>query len=83
MLKNTNIKKIFTFVDEKIKLDIIKYNKNMQNIMNINLTNYQFYSKKYIILPSSSYPFPFHFFPNIYSPSYSNLPLIYSFPFHL
>ena len=43
------IKKLFTFVDEKTKLDIIKYNKNMQNIMDINLINYKFYSKKYII----------------------------------
>ena len=34
---------------QKTKLDIIKYNKNMQNIMDINLTNYKFYSKKYII----------------------------------
>ena len=43
------IKKLFTFVDEKTKLDIIKYNKNMQNIMDINLINYKFYSRKYII----------------------------------
>ena len=43
------IKKLFTFVDEKTKLDIIKYNKNMQKIMDINLINYKFYSKKYII----------------------------------
>ena len=43
------IKRLFTFIDEKTKLDIIKYNKNMQNIMDINLTNYKFYSKKYII----------------------------------
>ena len=53
MLENSKsiyfIKKLFTFVDEKTKLDIIKYNKNMQNIMNINLTNYKFYSQKYII----------------------------------
>ena len=53
MLENSKsiyfIKKLFTFVDEKTKLDIIKYNKNMQNIMDINLTNYKFYSKKYII----------------------------------
>ena len=43
------IKRLFTFVYEKNKLDIIKYNKNMQNIMDINLTNYKFYNKKYII----------------------------------
>ena len=53
MLENSKsiyfIKKLFTFVDEKTKLDIIKYNKNMQNIMDINLINYKFYSKKYIM----------------------------------
>ena len=53
MLENSKsiyfIKKLFTFVDEKTKLDIIKYNKNMQNIMDINLINYKFYSRKYII----------------------------------
>ena len=43
------IKKLFTFVDEKTKLDIIKYNKNMQNIMDINLTNYKFYGEKYVV----------------------------------
>ena len=43
------LKNFFTFVDEKNKLDIIKYNKNMQNIMDMNLINYKFYSKKYII----------------------------------
>ena len=43
MLKKTKsiffIKKLFTFVDEKNKLDIIKYNKNIQNILDISLIN--------------------------------------------
>ena len=43
MLKNTKsiyfIKRLFTFVDEKKKLNIIKYNKNMQNILDISLIN--------------------------------------------
>ena len=43
------IKKLFTFVDEKTKLDIIKYNKNMQNILDISLINYKFFSGRYII----------------------------------
>ena len=43
------IKKLFTFVDEKDKLDIIKYNKNMQNILDISLINYKFFSDRYII----------------------------------
>ena len=46
MLRKTKsiyfIKRLFTLVDEKNKLNIIKYNKNMQNIMDINLTNYKY-----------------------------------------
>ena len=53
MLKNSKsiyfIKRLFTFVDEKNKLDIIKYNKNMQNILDINFINYKFFSDRYII----------------------------------
>ena len=43
------IKRLFTFVDEKDKLNIIKYNKNMQNILDISLINYKFFSDRYII----------------------------------
>ena len=43
MLQNTKsiyiLKKFFTLLDEKTKLDIIKYNKNMQNILDISLIN--------------------------------------------
>ena len=53
MLKNSKsiyfIKRLFTFVDKKNKLDIIKYNKNIQNILDISLINYKFYSDRYII----------------------------------
>ena len=52
MLKNSKsiyfIKRLFTFVDEKNKLNIIKYNKNMQNILDISLINYKFFSDRYI-----------------------------------
>ena len=43
------IKRLFTFVDEKNKLDIIKYNKNMQNILDISLINYKTFSGRYIL----------------------------------
>ena len=43
------IKRLFTFVYEKNKLDIIKYNKNMKGILDISLINYKFFSKRYII----------------------------------
>ena len=53
MLQNSKsiyfIKRLFTFVDEKNKLDIIKYNKNMQNILDISLINYKFFSDRDII----------------------------------
>ena len=52
MLKNVKsmyfVKYLFSFLDEKTKLEIIKYNKIMQNILNINLINYKFFSGKYI-----------------------------------
>ena len=44
------IKKLFCHLKEKIKLKLIKYNKILQNEMNINLINYKFYSKRYTIV---------------------------------
>ena len=43
------IRLLFSYVEEKIKMKIAKYNKNLQNRMNLNLINYKFFSKKYII----------------------------------
>ena len=43
------IKRLFTLVDEKDKLNIIKYNKNLQNTVNVNLIDYKTYKSKYII----------------------------------
>ena len=39
---------IFSFLDEKVKLDIIKYNKLFQNSLSINIDN-RMNSRKYII----------------------------------
>ena len=44
---------IFSYIDEKIKLKAIKYNKRLQNILNIKFINYQFLSGKYIIYDSN------------------------------
>ena len=41
--------KVFSIVNEKIKLDLIKYNKRMQNTLNIKLLNYKLFSGKYIV----------------------------------
>ena len=43
------IKTIFSYINEKRKLKITKYNKNLQKINNINLVNYKIFSGKYII----------------------------------
>ena len=40
---------IFSFLEECTKLKFIKYNKKIQNDLNISLINYQFYSRKLII----------------------------------
>ena len=42
------IQNLFAHINEGIKLKLIRYNKNMQNIININLINYKTFSGKYI-----------------------------------
>ena len=42
------IKILFFHLDEKIKLKLIKYNKKLQNLIDISLINYQFFSNKCI-----------------------------------
>ena len=46
MLKNIQsvyfIKLLFSFVKEKNKLKIVKYNKSLQKNININIINYKF-----------------------------------------
>ena len=43
------IRYIFSFLDEATKLKIIKYNKALQNEIDINIINYKLFSKRYII----------------------------------
>ena len=47
------IKLIFSYVDEEQKLKIIKYNKNLQKIIDINIINYIHFRGRYIIYESS------------------------------
>ena len=53
MLKNVkssyHLKNIFSFVNETIKLQLLKYNKNLQKEMDLNILNYRLFSKRYII----------------------------------
>ena len=41
--------KLFSFMDEGEKLKIIKYNKNLQKILDISLLHYKLFSGRYII----------------------------------
>ena len=43
---------IFYFLDEKVKLQLIKYNKSFQKKLDIKIINYKFFSGKYIIYES-------------------------------
>ena len=53
MLKNVKssyfLRIILSFMKEKQKLKLIKYNKRLQENMNISLINYKIFSGKYII----------------------------------
>ena len=41
---------IFSHLDEKRRLILVKYNKNLQKQININLINYMIFSGKYLII---------------------------------
>ena len=49
------IRILFSYVDEKQKLKIIKYNKSFQKTINISIINYQHFKGKYIIYESDEY----------------------------
>ena len=53
MLENNKssffVKIIFSLLDEKTKLKLVKYNKSLQNNININLINYKILSGRYIV----------------------------------
>ena len=48
------IKLLYSYIKEERKLELTRYNKNLQNIININLINYKFLSKKYIIFETNN-----------------------------
>ena len=43
------VKNLFTNLEERNKLEIVKYNKSLQDNLDINLFNYKEFTKKYII----------------------------------
>ena len=46
-------KKIIFVLDEKRKLELLKYNKRLQNMLNLNIIDYKSFSSKYIIYEKS------------------------------
>ena len=49
-IKSTYFAKvIFSFINEKLKLILVKYSKKLQNQININILNYKIFYGKYII----------------------------------
>ena len=44
---------LFSYVDEEQKLKLIKYNKTLQNNININIINYKHFKGKYLIYESN------------------------------
>ena len=58
MLKNIKsffvIKKLFSYISDKYKLDLIKYNKIFQKKFSLNILDYRYHSGKYINYVSDS-----------------------------
>ena len=62
MLKNIKsiffVKKLFFYIFDKVKLNLVKYNKKLQNALNISLINYMIYHKlisgEYIVYESNT-----------------------------
>ena len=46
---------IFSFINEGIKLKLVKYNKSFQKNLDLTIINYKFFSRKYIIYESDGY----------------------------
>ena len=46
------IQLIYTYVDEKQKLKLLRYNKDLQKNININIMNYRHFKGRYIIYES-------------------------------
>ena len=56
------IKDCLSKIAEKRKLELIKYNKNFQTILNINIINYKILYEKYIIYESNTFAKEFSFY---------------------
>ena len=59
MFENTKsvyfIKTVLSFLDDQRKFELVKYNKNLQKLIGINLMDYKRFSRKYIIYVTKVY----------------------------
>ena len=78
MLKKINssfiLKKIFIYLDHGIKLNIIRFNKRMQNKLGLNIIDYRRLSGKYRIIEENDIIKDYHSFNNnlLFEGHYSN-----------
>ena len=68
------IAKIFSYLNEKIKLKTIKYNKDLQKKIGINIINYKFFSGKKILYENNGEVKEYNCYSNklIFKGEYSN-----------
>ena len=68
MLKNVKSiyfsKIIFSYINDKKILEIVKYNKQLQNNIDINLNNYKLFSGKYIVFEENGICKEYHLYYN-------------------
>ena len=48
------VKIVFSLMNAKNKLKVIKYNKSLENIIDINIINYKIFSGRYLIYESNT-----------------------------
>ena len=68
------VKILFSYINEKTKLKIIKYNKKIQNKIDIKLINYRMFSERYIIYESNNFGKEYYYINDklIYEGKYKN-----------
>ena len=67
-------KVIFSCLEKRRKLDIVKYNKNLQNKLDLNIKHYQVFSGRYILYESKGIGKEYNAYTNelLYEGEYSN-----------
>ena len=74
-IKSSHIfQKVFTYINEKMKLKLVKYNKRISNKLYIGLINYQTFQSKYIVYEENEKGKEYNIFTNelIFEGNYKN-----------